>query len=56
MGDKLTELKFSLSEKEDKLKSLAINTFTYNPEIDRLTQEILELKNEIKELEDKLNG
>lgn len=56
MKEELESLKFSLIEKEDKLKSLSIDTFTYNPEINVLTKEISELKDKIKELEEEFNG
>lgn len=48
----IEQLKFELSEKQKQLLNLPVNTFVYNPEIEKLTKEITEIEYEIKKLQE----
>ena len=51
--NELESLKFSLKEKEEKLKNFDTNIFTLNLEVQELITEISDLENQIKQMEEK---
>lgn len=51
--NELETLKFTLAEKNSKLSTLSVNTFTLNAEIGELVAEIKDLQDKIAQLEGK---
>lgn len=53
--DNIEILKFQLKEKEQQLKNIKVNTFTFNQEINSLILEIKGIKEKIQLAEDNTN-
>lgn len=54
-NSKLTEYKLELEGTKQKLKDMMFDVFTYNPEINRLTKQIVFLEQKIDTMEGESN-